>query len=310
MSRDIDRRLEQYERRGQELQQAVRQVKRQQERQQQTSSFLKEGVARFIKDQYGVNKRHSRPVLDILEQGGTQQDQMQALEMEFKQWLQDLKQFVGTISEETKTDSQNSEKLLRKFNRVERKVKLETKLKHALTVVRELKNLPLVYNKELKQRERKVQQSQSEPASTQEDDSPRHPVADLTLDEIIDRGETNAIEFKREIPGSKRNIAEELVALSTQKGGVLVIGVSDEGKVTGLDDPNQVEEQVANIVRATIDPPMNPDIKKRTVNSEDVVVVEVSRFQDTPYNVNGTFYRRVGTTKQKLSSSEAKDLFS
>lgn len=308
MTRDIQGELKRYEREARQLQRRLKQVKQEQNRQQQQAEFIKEGAAEFIKDQLGVDKRHSRPVLNAASEG-QQQNQLQGLEREFDQWLSEMKQFVSTISEKTKTNRQNSDKLLRKFNRVERKVKLETKLKHALSVVRELQNMDLVYNDELEQRDQRSQQSQSRDNGETSSQS-EHPVADMGIEEIVERGETQAIEFKRAMPGTARSLAAEIVALSTAKGGVVVLGVADDGSVVGLSDVDDVEERVANLVRKTVDPPMNPDIEKRTIDGKDVLVVEVSPFQESPHSVDGTFYKRVGTTKQKLTGADLKELVS
>lgn len=307
MAQDLYAQLDRYKQRGQELQQAVKQVKAQQQTKQKTSSLFREGAAEIIKDQFGVNKRHSRPILDILEQGGGQQDPMQALKNEFDQWFTNLKEFVGTISEETKTNRQNSQKLLRKFNRVERKVKLETKLKHALRAIRELKNLDLVYNDKLKRRK---QETATKTKTGGGRSTPKHPVENLSLTEMVERGETEAIEFKQAMPNSVRKITEELVALATHKGGVLILGVTDDGSVVGVDEINEVEETVVNVVRNNVDPPMDPTLTKKSIDGKDVLVVEVGQFSDTPHSVNGTFYKRVGTSKRKLTGSDLRNLFS
>lgn len=307
MSRDIYSKLERYERRGRELQQAADQVKHQQRTNQQKSNLFKEGAAELIKSQLGVNKRHSRPILNILEQEGNQRNQIISIEREFESWYSELKQFVGTISEETKSNRQNSQKLLRKFNRVERKVNLDTKLKHTIRVIQELRNLDLVYNDELNGQRQEATTKRRDAAA--EPSSNKHPVADLSLEEILAKGETNAIEFKRSLPDSVRDIAAELVALATQKGGVLIIGVADDGTVIGVDDVNRIEERVVNVVRNSVEPPLNPDVEMRSIDGSDVLLLEVPQSRDPPHGVNGTFYTRVGTSKRKLTGSDLRELF-
>lgn len=307
MARDIHSQLKRYEQRGRELQRAVTQVSRQQRTNKQKSNLIKEGAAEFIKSQFGVNKRHSRPILSILEQEGNQQNQMTSLEREFDRWLSELKQFVGTISEETKSNRQNSQKLLRKFNRIERKVNVDTKLKHSLRVIRELRNLDLVYNDELDERSRSVTTNQTPAIS--DPTSREHPLADLSLENILDKGESETIEFKRSLPTSARDIAAELVALATKKGGVLLIGVSDEGSVVGVDEITQTEERIANLVRESVEPPMSPGIEKRSIDGKDILMIEVPQSRDPLHSVNGTFYTRVGTSKRKLTGSDLRELY-
>lgn len=165
-----------------------------------------------------------------------------------------------------------------------------------------------MYNDELEHRNQEATRTTDD---TDDDrPSPIHPVEDLSLTEMIEQGETEAIEFKRAMPGSVRTIAEELVALATHKGGVLILGVTDDGSVAGVDQINEVEETVVNVVRNNVDPPMNPTITKKSIDGNDVLVVEIAQFSDTPQSVNGTFYKRVGTSKRKLTGSDLRDLLS
>lgn len=308
MTGDIENTLEQYETQGMKLQDAVNQVQTQQQTKQQTSNLLKEGTTDIIKAKFGVNKRHSRKILNLLENGGDERGQFARLEAKFDRWFDDVKRFVGTLSEETKTNRRNSQKLVRKFNRVERKVQLDTKLEHAIQVIRELQNMELVYNSELAER-RKERRDSHKPTDSNRS-GVEHPADNLSLNELIETGETECIEFKRAIPDSNLAIPKELVALATHRGGVLVVGVSDDGAVTGVDDIDGAEERVANIVRDTIEPAMSPEIETPSVDGKDLLSVAVSQSSDPPLSVNGSFYRRVGTTKQPLTGTDLKDLLS
>lgn len=125
----------------------------------------------------------------------------------------------------------------------------------------------------------------------------------IGVHEAIEQGETEDIEFKEEID-SIRDISKELVALANHKGGVLLLGVNDDGKVEGLPDVDKAEERVSNHVRQSIDPAMNPTIRKASINAEQVLSIQVPRASEKPYNLNGTFYIRAGTGIDKLSTDE------
>lgn len=51
--------------------------------------------------------------------------------------------------------------------------------------------------------------------------------------EIIDRDEDSRHQFKANIT-NEISAGQEMVAFSNTKGGMLIIGVSDEGKISGL----------------------------------------------------------------------------
>lgn len=127
---------------------------------------------------------------------------------------------------------------------------------------------------------------------------------EIDIDQLIESGESEIVEFKQALPNSDRAIPKEIVGLANQRGGVLVVGIADDGTVVGVDDVNDVEEHVTHIIRDRIDPAMSPSIKKRAHQGEDLLVIEAPRAERVPYNLNGTFYRRIGTTTKKLSSTE------
>ncbi len=55
--------------------------------------------------------------------------------------------------------------------------------------------------------------------------------------EIINNGENSGVEFKRDdIPPEK--IAKECVAFANLKGGMILLGVEDDGTISGIKRPN------------------------------------------------------------------------
>ena len=54
------------------------------------------------------------------------------------------------------------------------------------------------------------------------------------IEDIIKQGETLAVEFKRDNPLSDRELVEAVVALANTEGGILLLGVEDDGVVSGL----------------------------------------------------------------------------
>lgn len=63
--------------------------------------------------------------------------------------------------------------------------------------------------------------------------------------------ETENIELKREL---NESIKKELIAFANTYGGVIYIGIDDDGKIVGLDNAKQDLESVSNIIRDSIKP--------------------------------------------------------
>ena len=74
--------------------------------------------------------------------------------------------------------------------------------------------------------------------------------------EIIANGENSGVEFKRDTLRNY-NLAKELVAFSNLDGGMVLLGVEDDGSISGL-ARNRLEEWVMNACRDKIRPGIIP----------------------------------------------------
>ena len=68
---------------------------------------------------------------------------------------------------------------------------------------------------------------------------------------MINRIESDTLEFKSEIVS---DICKEIIAFANTRGGELLIGVADDGTVTGLSDADDILLQIKNMVRDSIKP--------------------------------------------------------
>ena len=84
------------------------------------------------------------------------------------------------------------------------------------------------------------------------------------IDEIS-KGESQDREFKQLIDNPE-SIAGELVAFANSTGGVLFVGVSDDGHIVGVDDEAQVFQTLTNICRDGCIPPISPVIEEVEIN--------------------------------------------
>ena len=78
------------------------------------------------------------------------------------------------------------------------------------------------------------------------------------IEELIRQGENTSIEFKW---GDVRteNLAKELIAFSNSSGGVVLLGIADNGEIQGLKNPRNYEEWISNLTRNNVIPPINVD---------------------------------------------------
>ncbi len=105
--------------------------------------------------------------------------------------------------------------------------------------------------------------------------------ADSYIERLIKEGEHQLLDFKFEISDS-RKIAKTLVAFSNTDGGILLIGVKDNGKIAGV----RTDEEFY-MVQAAAGMYCKPEIafesKRWVVKGKTVLEVTISKGADYPY---------------------------
>ena len=129
---------------------------------------------------------------------------------------------------------------------------------------------------------------------------------------MIPTAENQYIEFRRE-ETSAQTLAEEIVAFTNGEGGDIWLGVDDSGKAVGLS--RDYEEDVMNICRTAVIPPIRPVYKRLTAtnlegHSVNIARISIPKGVDRPYYTSkNRYFIRVGSTKRVASREELTRLF-
>ncbi len=99
---------------------------------------------------------------------------------------------------------------------------------------------------------------------------------------VIEQGENNTVEFKRKFSDFEK-IAKELIAFANTRGGLLLIGVDDDGSIVGVDSEKHEIELVTTAGEFYSDPPIDTDIEVTEIDGLDVVVVAVNESSTKPH---------------------------
>ncbi len=118
------------------------------------------------------------------------------------------------------------------------------------------------------------------------------------LQALIDGGETLSVEFKRATAGAinDREVVEAAVCLANGPGGHLLLGVEDNGRVTGAHprhrdrtDPSRMVGLILNLT----DPHLATEVEIVQLAGLDVIVITVPRAPSGPVGTrDGVFKRR------------------
>lgn len=133
------------------------------------------------------------------------------------------------------------------------------------------------------------------------------------LHELIANGEDSRVEFKRDEVEPHR-AAEDVVAFANLEGGVVLLGVEDDGTISGTTREN-LEEWAVQLCRANVDPPLIPTFRwvRDAEDGKDVAVLQVVTGPNKPYwHVRRSRRRcliRIGSTNRECSDDELQRLY-
>ncbi len=124
------------------------------------------------------------------------------------------------------------------------------------------------------------------------------------LTEKIYLGEDSTIEFKRELP-HRESLAEEIAAFANANGGVILIGVDDDGEIIGMDrqDLDRIERTVVEVCRDNIDPMVHILTEKLRIDDKNLLKIEVPRSLFV-HESSGRYFIRQGSSKSRMTTEQ------
>ena len=130
--------------------------------------------------------------------------------------------------------------------------------------------------------------------------------------EIIANGENSGVEFKRDDVRPEQ-LAKEIVALANFQGGRVILGVEDDGTISGL-QRERIEQWVMNIVRDKIHPLVLPYYEEIKIENDlFVAVISFPQGVSKPYVLRDRgeekIFIRIGSTSQLATREQQMRLF-
>ena len=131
---------------------------------------------------------------------------------------------------------------------------------------------------------------------------------------IIAGGENAKIEFKRDDRNLRpEHLAREIAAFANMNGGVIVLGVEDDGTVSGVTRRNLQAWLMDTVIGRYIDPQLVPDYDEFVLDEKQIAVVTVPAGSAKPYAVRQQertdYYIRLGDTVQRAGREQMARLF-
>jgi len=125
------------------------------------------------------------------------------------------------------------------------------------------------------------------------------------LHALIALGEGQLIEFKPFGGGvSVTSLAETIVAFANAEGGTILIGVNDDGTITGFSPTTDNIDRLLNAARDCCQPSVPVRLERAEVNGRTVVAIIVERSTSLHSHVDGRVILRVGSQDKRLLGDE------
>ena len=131
------------------------------------------------------------------------------------------------------------------------------------------------------------------------------------LPSVRDTGENSKVEFKEQFPDQAHRLAKELAAFGTSDGGVLYIGIKDNGDLLGIDaldgDSRDKAVERAHGIISTIKPDLLAKILFAVENDKPVLAISVPPQQEPVFYYEGRPYIRDGRRSRPAKPDEVKE---
>jgi len=126
------------------------------------------------------------------------------------------------------------------------------------------------------------------------------------LETIIKSGEDSKHQFKENFTNANK-LAAEIVAFSNGNGGLLLIGVKDNGEISGLNlnDISRLNQLISNVCSQNVRPAINPITENIATPNGLVLAITIPQGISKPYSdQSGVFWTKTGADKRPASSRE------
>jgi ATP-dependent DNA helicase RecG len=119
------------------------------------------------------------------------------------------------------------------------------------------------------------------------------------LKKIIEGGESVEVEFKQAFH-SVQNIAKIIAAFANTQGGILIVGIKDNGSVEGIKEKVDILQQKISQSNSIIHPSPLVTIEIHTIKKKLLVIIVHKADASVFHSVKGVVYIRLGSTVQRL----------
>lgn len=134
---------------------------------------------------------------------------------------------------------------------------------------------------------------------------PTEPLTEERLLALVNRGEGTTVEFKTQAP-DPRTLAHLIAAFANASGGVILVGIRDDGKVVGCDSQRLSAALSSALERLHPEPVVT--LEQVRIRGAGVGAIQVSSAQGIVLS-DGSAVTRVGSTVRPMGPEQLRERF-
>jgi ATP-dependent DNA helicase RecG len=115
------------------------------------------------------------------------------------------------------------------------------------------------------------------------------------------QGENQSAEFKASF---QKEVIESVVAFANSNGGKILIGISDGGKLLGLDTTNETVQQYINTIKQNTQPSIIVDIDLYAIENKNILIIDVKEYPIKPISYKNRYYKRIKNSNHSMNLDE------
>jgi len=122
---------------------------------------------------------------------------------------------------------------------------------------------------------------------------------------IISQGENELVEFKENF---NNDAVVALCAFANTKGGKVYVGISDNGKIKGVEIKQETIPIIINEVKSKTYPNIIPDADFVEIQDKIILILTIKEFPIKPVAIKGKYYKRIKNSNHQLNLQEISDM--
>ena len=136
----------------------------------------------------------------------------------------------------------------------------------------------------------------------------------MTEEELLTtlrQGENETAEFKASARLLVLTVGKLITSFLNSKGGKVIIGVSEIGRITGINEDDAIRLKSFTIPTAikNIKPKANAKFSTMDIEGKLLAIIEVAEGKEKPYSYRGSFLKREGENNVEIDQTDIVDFF-